>query len=168
MDDIESAHEAMQVLNDDNCDVINITTLKMSYPECPNVFTPVRRHKKENRSSQTEDWLIQDYKYNGSANTNQEKNNGGAWFKKFGIVKGTLIKKCRNSSPNPMEYGHEQAIAELDFVLDSYNHGTVKKPGGKPKCFVRLLCRCFLFAYIEHLYLCSYTFRCQTAYFCSS
>lgn len=52
MDDIESVREAMQVLNDENIDVINITTLKMSYPECPNVFTPVRRNKKENRSSQ--------------------------------------------------------------------------------------------------------------------
>lgn len=130
MDDIESALEAMQVLNADNCDVINITTLKMSYPECPNVFTPVRRHKKENRSSQTEDWLIQDYKY-GSGNTSQEKNNSGAWLKeKIDMMKGTLIKKYRNSSPNPMELGHEQAIAELDLVLDSYHHGTAKRSGG--------------------------------------
>lgn len=126
MDDIESAHEAMQVLNDDSSDVINITTLKMSYPECPNVFTPVRRNKKENRSSQTEDWLIQDYKYG-----NQEKNNGGAWLKeKLDMVRGTWIKKYRNSSPNPIDYGHEQAIAELDLVLDSYHHGTVKRSGG--------------------------------------
>lgn len=123
MDDIESAHEAMQVLNDNNCDVINITTLKMSYPECPNVFTPVRRHKKENRSSQTEDWLIQDYKY-ASGSGNQEKNNGGAWLKeKLDMMKGTLIKKYRNTSP-------EQAIAELDLVLDNYHPGTVKRSGG--------------------------------------
>lgn len=133
MDDIENAHEAMQVLNDNNCDVINITTLKMSYPECPNVFTPVRRHKKENRSSQTEDWLIQDYKYgSGTGSSSQEKNNGGAWLKeKLDMMKGTWIKKYRNSSPNPMEYGHEQAIAELDLVLDSYHHGTVKRSVGK-------------------------------------
>lgn len=52
MDDIEGIREAMQVLNDESTDVINITTLKMSYPECPNVFTPVRRNKKETRSSQ--------------------------------------------------------------------------------------------------------------------
>lgn len=132
MDDIENAHQAMQALNDD-CDVINITTLKMSYPECPNVFTPVRRHKKENRSSQTEDWLMQDYKYNS-----HEKNNGGAWLKeKLDMMRGPWRhskddkKKYRNSSPNPIDYGHEQAIAELDLVLESYHHGTVKRPGGK-------------------------------------
>ncbi|KAJ8967605.1 hypothetical protein NQ314_002723 [Rhamnusium bicolor] len=132
MDDIESSHEAMQVLNDDSTDVINITTLKMSYPECPNVFTPVRRHKKENRSSQTEDWLSQEYKYN-----NQEKNNGGAWLKeKLDMMRGPWRhskedkKKYRNSSPNPIDFGHEQAIAELDLVIDSYHHGTIKRSGG--------------------------------------
>nr|CAI5853686.1 unnamed protein product [Callosobruchus analis] len=136
MDDIESAHEAMQVLNDDSCGVINITTLKMSYPECPNVFTPVRRHKKENRSSQTEDWLIQDYKYNS-----QEKNNSGAWLKeKLDMMRGPWRhskedkKKYRNSSPNPIDFdGHEQAIAELDLVLDSYPHSTVKRSSGGKK-----------------------------------
>ncbi|KAJ8915027.1 hypothetical protein NQ315_016002 [Exocentrus adspersus] len=132
MDDVETAHEAMRVLNDDSTDVINITTLKMSYPECPNVFTPVRRHKKENRSSQTEDWLANDYKY-----TNQEKNNGGAWLKeKLDMMRGPWRhskddkKKYRNSSPNPIDFGHEQAIAELDLVLDSYHHGTIKRTGG--------------------------------------
>lgn len=141
MDDIKSAHEAMQVLNDDNCDVINITTLKMSYPECPNVFTPVRRHKKENRCSQTENWLLQDYKLGSGSGNNQEKNNSGAWLKeKLDMVKGT-IKKYRNSSPNPMEYGHEheQAIAELDLVLDSYHHGTAKRPGGESGLFNTLI-----------------------------
>lgn len=130
MDDVESAHEAMRVLNDDTTDVINITTLKMSYPECPNVFTPVRRHKKENRSSQTEEWP--DYKYQ------QEKNNGGAWLKeKLDMMRGPWRhskedkKKYRNSSPNPIDFGHEQAIAELDLVLDSYHHGTVKRTGGE-------------------------------------
>ncbi|XP_074038201.1 MAGUK family member discs large 5 isoform X1 [Leptinotarsa decemlineata] len=132
MDDVESAHEAMQALNIDSGDVINITTLKMSYPECPNVFTPVRRHKKQTRCSQTEDWLIADYKYG-----NQEKNNGGAWLKeKLDMMRGPWRhskddkKKYRNSSPNPIDYGHEQAIAELDLVLESYHHGTVKRSGG--------------------------------------
>ncbi|XP_072384932.1 disks large homolog 5 isoform X2 [Diabrotica undecimpunctata] len=133
MDDIESAHEAMQILNSDSGDVINITTLKMSYPECPNVFTPVRRHKKENRSSQTEDWMLQDYK---------EKNNSGAWLKeKLDMMRGPWRhskedkKKYRNSSPNPIDYGHEQAIAELDLVLDSYHHGTVKRSAITKKHF---------------------------------
>ncbi|CAG9767331.1 unnamed protein product [Ceutorhynchus assimilis] len=132
MDDIENVREAMQVLNDENTDVITITTLKMSYPECPNVFTPVRRNKKENRSSQTEDWLNQsDYKY-----TNQEKNSS-AWLKeKFDLMKGSWRhskddkKKYRNSSPNPIDFGHEQAIAiaELDSVLDSFHHtNTIKR-----------------------------------------
>ncbi|XP_066137661.1 disks large homolog 5 isoform X5 [Euwallacea fornicatus] len=130
MDDIESVREAMQVLNDESTDVINITTLKMSYPECPNVFTPVRRNKKENRSSQTEDWLSQsDYKYG-----NQEKNSG-AWLKeKFDLMRGPWRhskedkKKHRNSSPNPIDFGHEQVIAELDSVLDSYHHtDTIKR-----------------------------------------
>lgn len=132
MDDIESAHEAMQILNSDSSVVINITTLKMSYPECPNVFTPVRRHKKENRSSQTEEWLLHDAKYNG-----QEKNNSGAWLKeKLDMMRGPWRhpkeekKKYTNSSPNPIDYGHEQAIAELDLVIDSYHPGTLKRSGG--------------------------------------
>ncbi|XP_057658285.1 disks large homolog 5 [Diorhabda carinulata] len=133
MDDIESAEEAMEILNGDSSDVINITTLKMSYPECPNVFTPVRRHKKENRSSQTEDWLLQDFK---------EKNNSGAWLKeKLEMMRGPWRhskedkKKYRNSSPNPIDYGHEQAIAELDLVLDSYHPGTVKRSAATKKHF---------------------------------
>ncbi|XP_050299121.1 disks large homolog 5 [Anthonomus grandis grandis] len=136
MDDIEGVREAMQVLNDESTDVINITTLKMSYPECPNVFTPVRRNKKENRSSQTEDWLSQsDYKYN-----NQEKNSG-AWLKeKLEMVRGQWRhskedkKKYRNSSPNPIDFGHEQAIAELDSVLDRYHHtDTIKRTSAAVK-----------------------------------
>lgn len=133
MDDIESAEEAMEILNGDSSDVINITTLKMSYPECPNVFTPVRRHKKENRSSQTEDWMLQDFK---------EKNNSGAWLKeKLEMMRGPWRhskedkKKYRNSSPNPIDYGHEQAIAELDLVLDSYHPGTVKRSAATKKHF---------------------------------
>lgn len=75
MDDVKNVHEAMQVLNDDTVDMINITTLKMSYPECPNVFTPVRRH---NRCSQTE-----------------EKNNSSAWFKLILYVGD--VKKIKRS-----------------------------------------------------------------------
>lgn len=58
MDGLESIHEAMSILNDDRADMLTITTLKMSYldPECTtNVFMPVQRFKKENRSSQTVD-----------------------------------------------------------------------------------------------------------------
>ncbi|XP_044252659.1 disks large homolog 5 [Tribolium madens] len=131
MDDIESIHEAMRVLNDDSVDVITVTALKISHPECPNVFTPVRRHKRENRSSQTDE---HDYLSN-----QQEKNNGGAWFKeKIDLMRGRRHtkdndkKKYRNSSPSPLELADpEQAIAELDLVLDSYrgnaNVGTVKR-----------------------------------------
>lgn len=134
MDDIESIHEAMRVLNDDSVDVITVTALKISHPECPNVFTPVRRHKRENRSSQTDE---HDYL---SANQ-QEKNNGGAWLKdKIDLMRGRRHtkdndkKKYRNSSPSQLELaGPEQAIAELDLVLDSYRGnaagtvGTVKR-----------------------------------------
>ncbi|KAF7278190.1 hypothetical protein GWI33_008684 [Rhynchophorus ferrugineus] len=135
MDDIENVRDAMQVLNDENTEVINITTLKMSYPECPNVFTPVRRNKKENRSSQTEDWLSQgDYKFN-----NQEKNSS-AWLKeKLELMRGPWRhskedkKKYRNSSPNAIDFGHEQAIAALDSVLDSYHHSTIKRSSGGAK-----------------------------------
>ncbi|ERL84448.1 disks large homolog 5 [Dendroctonus ponderosae] len=136
MDDIEGVREAMQVLNDESTDVINITTLKMSYPECPNVFTPVRRNKKETRSSQTEDWLRQnEYKYG-----NQERNSS-AWLKeKLELVRGPWRhskedkKKHRNSSPNPIDFGHEQAIAELDSVLDSYHHSnTIKRTSAVAK-----------------------------------
>lgn len=135
MDDIESIHEAMRVLNDDSVDVITVTALKISHPECPNVFTPVRRHKRENRSSQTDE---HDYLTN-----QQEKNNGGAWFKeKIDLMRGRRHAKDndkkkyhRNSSPSPpspLELADpEQAIAELDLVLDSYrgnaNVGTVKR-----------------------------------------
>ncbi|KAL1497435.1 hypothetical protein ABEB36_008409 [Hypothenemus hampei] len=135
MDDIESLRAAMQVLNDESADVINITTLKMSYPECPNVFTPVRRNKKENRSSQTEDWLSQgDYKYG-----NQEKN-GSAWFReKLDLMRGPWRhskedkKKYRNSSPNPNDFDHEQVIAKLDSVLDSHHTITIKRSSAVAK-----------------------------------
>ncbi|XP_060523057.1 disks large homolog 5 [Cylas formicarius] len=139
MDDIESTREAMKILNDDSSDVINITTLKMSYPECPNVFTPVRRNKKENRSSQTEDWMSHgDYKYSG------HEKNSSAWLKeKLELMRGPWRhskedkKKYRNSSPNPIDFGHEQAIAELDSVLDSYHHGTMKRVEGAKRHLTR-------------------------------
>ncbi|CAH1165122.1 unnamed protein product [Phyllotreta striolata] len=159
MDDAESLHEAISILNDDTTDVVNITTLKMSYPECPNVFTPVRRYKKENRSSQTEDWPARDSKYptqekNNSINNNTNNNsnnnntnnngNGGAWLKeKFDMMRGPWRhskeekKKYRNSSPNPVDFGHEQAIAELDLVIDSYRPGTLKKSGAAKKHFAQ-------------------------------
>lgn len=125
MDDIESTHEAMRALEEAAStapsDVINITTLKMSYPECPNVFTPIRRY---NRACQTDNSDLHlspsDYKLNSS----QEKNSG-AWLKeKLDIMRGRRAKddkkKYRNSSPNPLEFG--EAIAELDSVLDSHSH----------------------------------------------
>jgi hypothetical protein len=132
MDEIESIHEAMRVLNDDSVDVITVTALKISHPECPNVFTPVRRHKRENRSSQTDE---HDY-----LSGQQEKNNGGAWLKeKIDLMRGRRHTKDnekkkyhRNGSPSPLELvDPEQAIAELDLVLDSCrgnaNVNTVKR-----------------------------------------
>ncbi|KAJ3662868.1 hypothetical protein Zmor_007188 [Zophobas morio] len=129
MDEIDSIDEAMRVLNDDSIDVITVTALKISHPECPNVFIPVRRHKRENRSSQTDE---HDY-----LTVQHEKTNGGAWFKeKIDLMRGRRHnekkKYHRNSSPNPLEIADpEQAIAELDLVLDSYrgntNMNTTKK-----------------------------------------
>lgn len=133
MDDVESVHDAMRVLNDDSVDVITVTALKISHPECPNVFTPVRRHKRENRSSQTDEHEF--------LSSQQEKNNGGAWLKeKIDLMRGRRHSKGNekkkyhrnSSSPNPLEMGGpEQAIAELDLVLDSYrgnaSAGTVKR-----------------------------------------
>ncbi|KAF5296629.1 hypothetical protein FQA39_LY12457 [Lamprigera yunnana] len=149
MDRLESLHEAMSILNDNRTDIITITTLKTSYldPECTtNVFMPAQRYKKENRSSQTEDhdfmrndidrrYLTSDYRV--SKGGSQEKNSG-AWLReKLDMVRGRRHskdrirgeekKKYRNSSPNPLDlstntFEHEQAIAELDLVIDSY-HG---------------------------------------------
>ncbi|XP_017769494.1 PREDICTED: disks large homolog 5 [Nicrophorus vespilloides] len=149
MDGYDSIHEAMVILNDDRADAITITTLKMSYldPECTtNVFMPVQRYKKENRSSQTEDYNNGDYydrRYiqhvlpDFRTKSNQETKNSGAWLEKLGIGRGRRHskdrnrcegnKKYRNSSPNPLElvsntFEQEQAIAELDLVIESY-HG---------------------------------------------
>lgn len=171
MDGLESIHEAMQILNSDRGDLITITTLKMSYldPDCAtNVFMPVQRYKKENRSSQTEDIaheysfdrryltppLSNDYRTNKSSS--QEKNSG-AWLReKLDMVRGRRHskdrnrseekKKYRNSSPNTLDlsssntFEQDQAIAELDLVIDSYHRGnnnmnTLKrnKAHGKPK-----------------------------------
>lgn len=110
MDGLESIHEAMSILNDNRADMISITTLKMSYldTECnTNVFMPVQRYKKENRSSQTE-CLTQDFdrgdydKRYFSPNTdcrvnksNPEKNSG-AWFKeKLDMVKNIFNNYTR-------------------------------------------------------------------------
>lgn len=150
MDGLESIHEAMSILNDDRTDIITITTLKTSYldPECTtNVFMPAQRYKKENRSSQTDDhvymrseidrrYLSSDYRVNKSGS--QEKNSG-AWLReKLDMVRGRRHskdrtrseekKKYRNSSPNTLDlsnatFEHEQAIAELDLVIDSYHGG---------------------------------------------
>lgn len=148
MDGLESIHEAMSILNDDRTDIITITTLKTSYldPECTtNVFMPAQRYKKENRSSQTDDqdfipsidrrYLSPDYRVNKGGS--QEKNSS-AWLReKLDMVRGRRHskdrtrseekKKYRNSSPNTLDlnsntFEHEQAIAELDLVIDSY-HG---------------------------------------------
>ncbi|XP_018325504.1 disks large homolog 5 [Agrilus planipennis] len=158
MDGFESIHEAMSILNDDRTDIITITTLKTSYldPECTtNVFMPAQRYKKENRSSQTDDhdlvrhdydrqYLSGDYRLNNKSNV-QEKNSG-AWFReKLDMVRGRRHskdrnrnddkKKYRNSSPNTLDlssntFEQEQAIAELDLVIDSYhgeNTNTMKR-----------------------------------------
>lgn len=156
MDSLDSIHEAMSVLNDDRSDIITITTLKTSYldPDCStNVFLPTQRYKKENRSSQTDHhdfmhsnidrrYLSPDYRLNKSGS--QEKNSG-AWLReKLDMVRGRRHlkdrsrmeekKKYRNSSPNTLDlsntFEHEQAIAELDLVIDSY-HGDNKN---KSKC----------------------------------
>lgn len=159
MDGLESIHGAMQILNNERTELIKITTLKMSYldPECAtNVFMPVPRYKKENRSSQTEDMsheyarsnfdrsyltppLSSDYRVNKSGG--QEKNSG-AWFReKLDMVRGRRHskdrnrseekKKYRNSSPNTLDlsgsntFEQEQAIAQLDLVINSYHQGKV-------------------------------------------
>lgn len=146
MDGIESIHEAMQILNSDRGDLITITTLKMTYldPEnATNVFMPVQRYKKENRSSQTEDLshdynrneydrryltppLSNDYRVNKSSS--QEKNSG-AWFReKLDMVRGRRHskdrnrsdekKKYRNSSPNTMDVSNSNTF-EQDQVRDN-------------------------------------------------
>lgn len=106
MDGLESIHEAMSILNDDRADMITITTLKMSYldPECTtNVFMPVQRYKKENRSSQTENFTRDfgksdfDKRYSSPASdyrtkSNTQEKNSSAWFKeKFDMVRPFLI-----------------------------------------------------------------------------
>lgn len=102
MDGLESIHEAMSILNDDRADMITITTLKMSYldPECTtNVFMPVQRYKKENRSSQTvsfnQDCSRSDFNKRYASPTNEyrpksntQEKNSSAWLKeKFDMVK---------------------------------------------------------------------------------
>lgn len=154
MNEVESVHEAMQILNNERSELIKVTILKMSYLdlECsPNVFMPVQRYKKENRSSQTEDEYFYDHRYMSSSSdyrTNKsggghEKNNSGAWFReKLDMVRGRRHskdrnrteekKKYRNSSPNTLDlsnsntFEQEQAIAELDMVID-YHGGTLKR-----------------------------------------
>lgn len=152
MNEVESIHEAIQILNNERADLVKITILKMSYldPECsPNVFMPVQRYKKENRSSQTEDEYFYDHRYMSSSDYRTNKSgshekNSGAWFReKLDMVRGRRHskdrnrseekKKYRNSSPNTLDLGgsntfeQDQAIAELDMVIDSYHRGTLKR-----------------------------------------
>ncbi|XP_019881509.1 disks large homolog 5 isoform X3 [Aethina tumida] len=135
MDDVESEREAMQILNDGSADVINLTTLKMSYPECPNVFQPVRRVKKEKQNTtQTEDWLGDGGKYGSpSVSSNsvvqQEKNGSGAWYKKFDMRGRRQSKEDKKKHRNSIE--HEQinlsvfqVMAEFDSVIDHYQTGS--------------------------------------------
>lgn len=151
MNEVESIHEAMQILNNERSELIKITILKMSYldPECsPNVFMPVQRYKKENRSSQTEDEYFYEHRYMSPSDYRTGKGaghekNSGAWFReKLDMVRGRRHskdrnrseekKKYRNSSPNALDLGgsntfeQEQAIAELDMVID-YHGGTLKR-----------------------------------------
>lgn len=151
MNEVETIHEAMQILNNERTELIKITILKMSYldPECsPNVFMPVQRYKKENRSSQTEDEYFYDHRYMSSSDYRSNKSgshekNSGAWFReKLDMVRGRRHskdrnrsdekKKYRNSSPNTLDlsgsntFEQEQAIAELDMVID-YHGGTLKR-----------------------------------------
>ncbi|CAH0564327.1 unnamed protein product [Brassicogethes aeneus] len=147
LEEVKSAHEAMLILNDGSSDIINLTTLKMSYPECPNVFQPAaRRVKRAQNSSQTEDWIqnssaaSSDYGGGGGGSKygsqTPEKNNGSAWLKeKFDIMRGRRPdkkNKYRNSSPNPLEFEreHEQVLADFDSVLETYG-GTVKRQPNK-------------------------------------
>lgn len=140
MDGVESIHDAMQILNNERGELITITTLKMTYldPEnAANVFMPVQRYKKENRSSQTED-LSHDYNrneydrryltpplsndYRVGKSSSQEKNSG-AWFReKLDMVRGRRHskdrnrseekKKYRNSSPNPMDVSNSNTFEQ--------------------------------------------------------
>lgn len=176
MDGLDSIHEAMQILNNDRVELITITTLKMSYldPDCAtNVFMPVQRYKKENRSSQTDDLTSHDYSrsdfdgryltptlshdYRVKNSGSQEKN---TWFReKLDMVRGRRHskdrnrseekKKYRNSSPNTLNlsssntFEQEQAIAELDLVIDSYHGGNggnvLKRNKARGKCVFHLM-----------------------------
>ncbi|XP_022916732.2 disks large homolog 5 isoform X1 [Onthophagus taurus] len=146
MDGLESIHEALAMLNDDRADMLSITTLKMSYldPECTtNVFMPVQRYKKENRSSQTEDFPSQDYGRDFDRRCLNHEKNSGAWLKeKLDMVRGRRNskdrnrseekKKYRNSSPNPLDlsnatFEQEQAIAALDNVIDYHEPKKTKR-----------------------------------------
>lgn len=145
VEELGGIHEAMRSLNDDSLDIVTVTTLKIGVTyNNPNVFTPVRRYKKENRSSQTDEGLYDvDHvprRYQLS-NTNSEYKNNTGWIKdKFDMVLRARHryskddkKKYRNSSSNPIDNeAHEEAIAELDMVIDSYHgHGTVKRTNHK-------------------------------------
>ncbi|KAL3272364.1 hypothetical protein HHI36_013843 [Cryptolaemus montrouzieri] len=136
VEELGGVHEAMRGLNNDSLDVVTVTTLKTAMAHNnPNVFTPVRRYKKENRSSQTDEGLYDIDHRRYPTGISDYKNNSSAWIKdKFDtVLRGRHRhfkdekKKYRNSSPNPLEnQGHEAAIAELDMVIDSY-HGTSKR-----------------------------------------
>ncbi|KAK9686089.1 Guanylate kinase [Popillia japonica] len=144
MDGLESIHEAMSILNDDRADMLTITTLKMSYldPECTtNVFMPVQRFKKENRSSQTVDPSHEFGRQDIDKRYLSHEKNSRDWLKEKldNMVRGRRNskdrnrnddkKKYRNSSPNTLDlsindFEHQQAIAALDNVIDSYRGGT--------------------------------------------
>ncbi|KAK9888296.1 hypothetical protein WA026_000556 [Henosepilachna vigintioctopunctata] len=142
VEEFAGIHDAVRALNDDSLDVVTVTSLKtgLTYNN-PNVFTPVRRYKKENRSSQTDEGLydFDHRRYPTSSSMSDYKNNSSAWIrdKLDTVLRGRHRhfkdekKKYRNSSPNPLDnQGHEEAIAELDMVIDSY-HGTAKRPNGR-------------------------------------
>lgn len=137
IEELGAIHEAMRSLNDDSLDIITVTILKTGISHNnPNVFMPVRRYKKENRSSQTDEGLYDHRRYPNSSSMSDYKNNSSAWIKDKldTVLRGRHRhfkdekKKYRNSSPHPLEnQEHEEAIAELDMVIDSY-HGTAKRP----------------------------------------
>ncbi|XP_044760440.1 disks large homolog 5 isoform X2 [Coccinella septempunctata] len=137
IEELGGIHEAMRALNCDSLDIITVTVLKTGIVyNNPNVFMPVRRYKKENRSSQTDEGLYDHRRYPNNSSMSEYKNNSSAWIKDKldTVLRGRHRhfkdekKKYRNSSPHPSDnQEHEEAIAELDMVIDSY-HGTAKKP----------------------------------------
>ncbi|XP_065163474.1 disks large homolog 5 isoform X1 [Atheta coriaria] len=144
MDGCDAIHDAMRILNERN-DSITITTLKMSYldTENTNVFIPVQRYKKENRSSQTDDlhYYSQPSSYPSSnssgghtcnnssrltvdhnrAKSAQEKSH--AWLReKFDLVRGRRHSKDRNRT---LEDKKRQGHAEDMSLNGNYEHEKV-------------------------------------------